>query len=265
MGRLRSVSGSSGMYLDGTALKGQLCNNYLATTVGEGADGSTLTDGSYMFQVGYGPAALTSWAVDLPNLENGSYMFDGCLDLASFSGGMPNLTNGYSMFNYCSSLTSFTGDLPNLTDGSYMFANCNSLTSFSGDLPKLTSGYSMFNYCPSLTSFSGDLSNLAGTSSYDGGGNNMFSGCSKLTSFNSTLPVLAYGQNMFSYCILDEASVLRILNSIPTYTSGTHPLHLGRNTNYKYSADIATLLGTTTPIAASTKYKYKGWTITVTT
>lgn len=93
----------------------------------------------------------------------------------------------------------------------------------------------------------------------------MFRSCSNLTSFNSTLPALAYGQDMFYGCNLDEASVLRILNSIPTWTSGTHQLHLGKRTNYLNSTDIAALLGTTTPIAAKTNYSYKGWTITITT
>lgn len=70
---------------------------------------------------------------------------------------------------------------------------------------------------------------------------------------------------MFYGCILDEASVLRVLNSIPTYTSGTHQLHLGKRTNFLDSTEVAALLGTTTPIAAKTNYSYKGWTITVTT
>lgn len=93
----------------------------------------------------------------------------------------------------------------------------------------------------------------------------MFRNCSNLTSFNSTLPALAYGIEMFSGCNLDEASVLRILNSIPTWNSGTHPLHLGKRTNYLNSTDIAALLGTTTPIAARSNYSYKGWIITITT
>ena len=93
----------------------------------------------------------------------------------------------------------------------------------------------------------------------------MFSNCTSLTSFAGDLSKLTKGNNMFSSCNLDEASVLRILNSIPTYTSGSHPLHLGKRTNFLNSTDIATLLGTTVPIAASTSYKYKGWTITITT
>lgn len=90
----------------------------------------------------------------------------------------------------------------------------------------------------------------------------MFYNCTNLTSFNSTLPTLDYGQDMFYGCILDEDSVLRILNSIPTFTSGTHKLHLGKGTNYQNSTEIADLLNTTTPIAAA-NYSYKGWTITV--
>lgn len=178
------------MYLEGTALKGQLCNPFVATTVGEGADGSALTDGTYMF---YYCTNLTSWTVDMPNLENGT---------------------------------------------------------------------SMFFYCFSLTSFSGDLSKLAGTSPTTGG-YRMFYNCTSLTSFNSTLPALAYGTDMFNGCILNEASVLNILNSIPNHSSGTHKLHLGKRTNFLDSTDIAEMLGTSVPIAASTSYKYKGWTITV--
>lgn len=144
-------------------------------------------------------------------------------------------TNGANMFYYCTSLTSWNVALPNLTDGSGMFYCCTSLTSWNANLPNLTNG------------------------SY------MFYRCSQLTSFSVALPNLTSGSNMFNGCNLDEASVLRILNSIPTWTSGTHQLHLGKRTNYLNSTDIAALLGTTTPIAAKTNYSYKGWTITITT
>lgn len=270
-----------GMVMDGTALKGRLCNHYLATTVGDGADGSTLTDGTYMFfacssltswtvelpnltngdHMFQGCTALTSWTADLPNLENGTYMFYNCSNLTSWTVGLPNLTNGTYMFYQCSSLTSWATDLPNLTSGDHMFQGCTALTSWTAGILNLENGNSMFYDCSNLTSFSGNLSKLAGASATNGG-YYMFYNCSKLKTFNSTLPSLAYGQRMFYGCILDEASILRILNSIPTYTSGSHPLHLGKNTNYLNSTEIAALLGTTTPIAAGT-YSYKGWTITV--
>lgn len=91
----------------------------------------------------------------------------------------------------------------------------------------------------------------------------MFMNCPKLASCTTDLPKLTTGSSMFYGCNLDAESVLCILNSIPTYASGAHALHLGRRTNYLNSTEIAALLGTTTPIAAATNYSYKGWTITV--
>lgn len=204
------------------------------------------------------------------------------------------------MFSGCAGLTSFTGDLPKLANGKSMFGDCSSLTSFSGDLLNLTNGENMFFYCSKLTSFSGDLSNLAGTSATSGGGYRMFYGCTNLTTFNSPLPSLAYardmfynctslttfnstlpaladGQDMFSGCILNEGSVIRILDSIPTHTDGKiHFLHLGKRTNYQTSDTVAAKLRTytggtvSTPIPAARDYRCvdddgndKGWTITV--
>lgn len=268
-----SYGGKNGMYIEGNALKGQLVNHYEASSVSADADASSITNGSYMF---YGCDGLTSWNVAIPNLTNGSYMFNDCNGLTSWTVNLPNLTNGNSMFAKCTNLTSWTVNLPNLTNGYSMFNTCNGLTSWTVDLPNLTDGAYMFYYCKGLTSFAGDLSKLAGTSATTGG-SNMFSGCAKLTSFNSTLPALAYAKSMFQNCILDAASVLRILNSIPTHSSGTHELHLGKYTNYQTSVDVAAKLRTagggtvTTPIAAATNYRCvdengndKGWTITIT-
>lgn len=198
---------------------------------------------------------LTSWAIDLPKLSYGERMFERT-SLTSFSADMPNLTDSYEMFSDCTSLSSFNSDLSKLDDANGMFYNCLKLTSFSASLPILTGGHSMFTKCISLTSFSEDLPNLDN-------GNFMFYKCEALTSFSADLPKLDFGFNMFTDCKLDSKSVLRILNSIPTHTNGKHDLHLGKTTNYKNSAEIASLLGTTTPIPAG-KYSYKGWVVEVT-
>lgn len=102
---------STAMYYDGTALKGLLFNPCLATSVGEGADGSALVDGTRMF---YACSSLTSWTADLPNLTIGRWMFDGCKGLTSWSISLPKLTQGYYMFNN-TSLTSWDVELPSLT------------------------------------------------------------------------------------------------------------------------------------------------------
>lgn len=198
---------------------------------------------------------LTSWTIDLPKLLIGECMFDGS-SLTSFSADLPSLTDGYEMFSGCTNLSSFNSDLSKLDDANCMFYNCLKLTSFSAGLPILTAGHGMFTNCTSLTSFSEDLPNLDN-------GNFMFYKCEALTSFSADLPKLDLGSNMFTDCKLDSKSVLHILNSIPTHTNGKHPLHLGKTTNYKNSTEIASLLGTTTPIPAG-EYSYKGWAVEVT-
>lgn len=212
----------NGMYMEGTALKGQLVNHYEATSVGIGADGSFIIHGSFMF---YNCQKLTSWSVDLPEMLYAN-----------------------NMFSTCSALTSFSGDLPKLKSGISMFYNCGFMKSWTVDLPELTNGRDMFNLCYTLTSFSTDL------------------------------PSLTDGYRMFQSCKLDATSVLRILDSIPTHSSGTHELHLGKYTNYQTSDAVAAKLRTagggtvTTPIPAATDYRCvddngndKGWTITITT
>lgn len=173
------------------------------------------------------------------------------------------------MFYACSSLTSFSGDLTNLTNGSYMFYQCTKLPSWTADLPSLTTGPGMFKSCSKLASFSGELPKLKN-------GDSMFYNCTSLISFNSTLPAMTSATDMFYGCILNEDSILNILNSIPTYTSGTRRLNLGKRTNYQTSDKVAAKLRTSTggtvstPIPAATNYRCvddngndKGWTITV--
>lgn len=240
-------------------------------------DLTNVADGTNMFK--NDTNLNVDFDVDLPSLTDSNSMFFGCANLISFSGSIPNLTNGRSMFSNCSNLASWTVELPKLTvagymfdncteltmwnvglpkleDGYYMFRNCSKLTSFTAELPSLTNGDNMFYNCTGLTSFSADLPSLTNSSS-------MFLNCTSLTSFSGDLSSLTTATSMFQSCILDEASVLRILNSIPAHTSGTHRLHLGKRTNYLDSTEIAALLNTTTPIGANTNYSYKGWKIIV--
>lgn len=221
---------------------------------------------------------ITQWTVDLPNLKKGYFMFNNCSNLTSFNANLPNLLNGSCMFS-CTLLKSFSGDLPKLTNGDEMFYHCEHLTSFTGDLSNLTTAKQMFRDCSKLTTFNANLPNLS-----DGyfmfcrsraltswtidlpnlkNGSYMFCDCSNLTSFFGDLRKLTDGMFMFHKCNLDAESVLRILKSIPTYTSGFHGLDIGNNTNFLNSSKVASLLGKKAPIVAN-DYKYKGWTIRVT-
>lgn len=128
----------------------------------------------------------------------------------------------------------------------------------------------MFDTCYKLSSWSVDLPVLEN-------GDNMFYNATTLGSFTAKMPKLTTASNMFLGCVLNAASVLYIIRGdgagsvyegIPTYTSGSHPLHLGKRTNYMYSQEVADCfdekpaVDSEHPLPAGT-YHCKGWTITV--
>lgn len=97
------------------------------------------------------------------------------------------------------------------------------MTSWNADLPALSNGEWMFHYCDKLTSFDGALSSLSG------------------------------GNFMFDSCKLDLTSVNRIVSAVPSYTSGSHTIHIGvdRNNVSQEQQD-----------AANAIMVGKGWTVT---
>lgn len=164
-----------------------------------------------------------------------------------------DLTSGAGLFNACTTLTSFAADLSSLTNGTTMFKDCQNLINFKSNLSSVTTILFMFQFCYALTTFEADLSSLV-----DGG--SMFIRCDSLTSFKSTLPKLSTGDLMFGSSKLDASSVERILTSIPTYTSGSHPLSLGIQS--AAASKFAEITGTT-PTTTEQTVSYKGWTIKV--
>jgi len=202
---------------------------------------TSLQEGSYMFSY----SGLTSFACELPSLTSAVQMFCACSALRSFDVDLPALTKGNQMFQ-SSGLQSFTGALPALQTALQMFDRCG-LRVFSVDLPELQSGSNMFIRCASLQSFSSYLPLMTG-------GGSMFSSCTALTSFAADLPSLSTGSNMFSSCKLDKASALRVLTTIPTYTSDTHNLTIGIHVDHQTDEEV---------LAAITAAEGKGWTLTV--
>ena len=152
-----------------------------------------LQDGTGMFDSTSSPTTfnLKSFNSDLSSLTDGHRMFYHC-NIASFNGDLSSLTDGEKMFQG-SNLKSFSSDLSSLTKGDYMFTGCTALTSFTSDLSSLFVGRYMFSYCKNLASFSSDLSRLTH-------GTGMFYGCTALTSFTSGLSGMFDGNNMFEKC-----------------------------------------------------------------
>lgn len=161
--------------------------------------------------------------LDLSNAVDGSYCFNGCTNMTGFVSNMAVLKTGTCMFQGCTKLTFFESPLENLEDGTSMFASDSALVTFkTNTLSKLITGSCMFQSCAALPSFSYDLSKLTT-------GTSMFKGCTSLETFISMLPSLNTAAEMFSGCKLSSQSLFYIINTLPTYTSGSHPIMFGIN------------------------------------
>lgn len=172
-----------------------------------------------------------AWEYALPELERADGLVFANSNLKSFNSALPELSYASYMFYRAIRLTGWNIDLPKLTNSRYMFEQTR-FTKFAGKLPVLNSASGMF---------------LSGA----------------LTDFESDLPVLSYGGNMFNRCKLNKTSVLRILNTIPTWTSGDHPLTLGIHIDYQNDEEVLAAIALAdiaqTPVADGGK----GWTLTI--
>lgn len=79
---------------------------------------------------------LESWSFDMPNLVNGSKMFNN----------YQSVEDSYELIVE-PTLTSFSADLSSLEDGEKMFAGQTNLTSFCANLSSLNNGKDMFKGC----------------------------------------------------------------------------------------------------------------------
>lgn len=188
-------------------------------------------------------ATISRFEGDLSNLKTVDRMFNGCKSLKTWNVELPNLTNGSYMFDTCS-ISNWDIELPNLTNGNYMFCKC-PLSKWDIELPTLQTAYCMYKGCSSLSEFNVNLPKLTDA-------RYMFD-LSPLIYFSGNISTLSNGQSMFNGCILNKQSVSNIINSIPTYTSGSHPITIGIHVDNRYDEEISSIIaeGTT-----------KGWTVT---
>lgn len=167
----------------------------------------------------------------------------------------PNATSAQFAFNYAVDTQTARLILPKVTSATDMFSHGSTLTELHVEMPKYTGNSNAFIEQSKLKKLTGDLSGVV-SDTY------LFLDCpieeldAKLTSLSNL------GASAMNACRLNEASAIRLLTQIPSYTSGTHNLPIGHSTNFKNSSAVAELLGTVAPIAAGS-YSMRGWTVTV--
>lgn len=185
------------------------------------ADISSLTNGQTMFY----NSTLEEFSLPLDSLTSGYYMFRGTKLHTFHTTNLNNLTNAQSMFyGVFLNIDTWTYDLPNVTNGEWGFPGGNlKIKQWKGNLNKLSNGYNMFNNQQTLFSFESDL------------------------------PQLSRADGFMSGTILNKQSALRVLTTIPKYTSGTHNLTIGIHIDNQFDEDI---------IAAINSANDNGWNVT---
>jgi hypothetical protein len=160
-------------------------------------------------------------------------------------------------FNASCPATKIYLDAPKLTSANYLFNGGNAKKIYI-NAPSLTNwAYGlMHNYA--VEEIEGNLPNLhnANLTWY-------FSRNYKLRSVKIDFPKLGYAHNFLTGAILDKESALRILNSIPSYTSGSHQLTLGIHIDHQNDEEVLAAIALAdiaqTPVAEGGK----GWTLEI--
>ena len=214
---------------------------------------ATLRDGSYLF---HGNTNVTKWAADMPNLENGRSMFENNTNLTSFTGNLNSLIEGGRMFYLSTQLSVFESALPSLERAQGMFIGCNLRKNWIIPMPNIEYAPWMFQGAK-IKGFLADLPKLTF-------GVSMFAYNTDFNRFRGTLPKLSNGTTMFDSCKLDARSVLCIISSVPTWTSGEHLLTIGCGcSNDDESKDAyAQEIGYESFTALNDAFIAKGWTVT---
>lgn len=172
--------------------------------------------------------------------ESGGWYYDLASYESCFKFSKNYIFNG-------SSIKKFASSLPNATYLGVFLAACNNLQEVELYAAKASQVGGMLARCPKLTRFKGNLNGATHAG-------NFAIGDKKFSSFECGVPALVDGAGMFSNCILDKDSVLRVCGSLPTYTDGTeHLLTLGIHVDHTADKDVRTAIDSATA---------KGWTIT---
>lgn len=79
-----------------------------------------------------------------------------------------------------------------------------------------------------------------------------FSCCFKLKTFPTNYPKASTAANMFNKCEIPGEAAIAVLNSLPAYTSGSHPITMGIHADYEKDPDV---------LAALDNAEAKGWTV----
>lgn len=138
-------------------------------------------------------------------------------------------------------------DLPVLTSSTNLAYGCGSLKLVSVNAPNATKMTSTIHNSYLATTLKGYFPKVATAYS-------MCYGACSLHTVEAEFPALIDASGMFHNCILNKESALRVTNSVPEYTSGTHRITIGIHIDNQTDEEVLSAIENT---------EAKGWTVTV--
>lgn len=187
------------------------------------------------------------WVYNLTNLVEGQQLFNGAKIKKWSIKIVPKVKNMFRMF-YGGALIGdeFECDFPSCTNTHDLFAytRCRVFRVSFGAYNTLAQTWYGSN---AVEEIYGDFSKITKAS-------NTFYKCLNLQILDSDWSSLSSGVGTFNECELPKSIALRVLNSIPPYASGSHPLTIGIHVDHQADEEV---------LAAIADAEAKGWTLTV--
>lgn len=186
------------------------------------------------------------WIYPLPELVDGEQLFYEVKNLHIFNMTLPKLKKANQMFGF-SGLIKISIIAPLLEDATTLIYSLPSLEEVYFELPVCTN----YNY---FMPGAGKARRVIGSFALCKTAAAAFNINRSLEEIDARFPALEGGTRLFDGCQLKKQFALDCLNSIPSYTSGTHNIMLGIHIDYQNDTDVLTAIADA---------EAKGWTLTV--
>ena len=184
--------------------------------------GGRLDYATNIYALQYGRQSLTSWSMPLPSVQTADYAF------------------------YYTKIKKWEISLPECLSIHHFLAN-SAVEVWEADIPKAKDVNAIFNRCYSLHTVKGNFESVEN-------GYEFCYLCSGLKVIDATFPKLSDGRGFATSAKLDKVSALRIFNSIPAHSSGSHQLAIGIHIDHKTDEEV---------LAAIAAAEAKGWTLSL--
>ena len=221
-------------------------DDYLTFDENNAVTGGRLNNQTVISYVQYERSGLTSWTIPLPKVHTAQQAFLKT-GLIEWVVEMPELRDATSMLSQNSKLKAIKTSFPKMEIAYGMCYSCPMLETVECDLSKVTNGYVAFGLCSKLSKINGYMPNLSN-------GEMMFTTCPITHVENANFSSLSNGFNIFHGGYLNKESALDVLNTIPSWSSGTHKLVIGIHVDHQTDEEV---------LDAIEEAQSRGWEMTV--